>query len=837
MIEEAAQGAKSAADSAKSAAQSTGSGSDSGNSNKSRAMPKIGGAPFNTKKNSNPRNSQEEFDRTAKTAANSAVAAGKATAQAFSGDVVGAAGTIASDEGFRKIIIGIVAIVLIIPIMMFSLVPTLEFLPLQSITRNILRSADSLLSLCHIDFSLEDKLNESIFSDLFVDDSAGSEKDYVGVIADQETRVDFDTFDTAPEKTQKTMQSMIAKTKKKYEKRHNKILREIDDDFNERKDDLPGTVTKIVNDPLSNGSVATDAEAVKLMCLYTVQTDGETSTVVFGDDGKINVEDDVYDNYMDWLGSEESAWFSDSDEDIERYPNWKVIPKKWKGSMLPQKQMDEAREAKRNNTFKKEDYEEYYTSALGEILTIDPEVKEETFTSTYTDELGIQHTTIDTYVTYTVKVASVDEISHNIVKFDEAVDMGADGSPSRISGKTYREEWLNEMIGTGEGQGVALAYFGISNGGLYGGGSIGFGNGADIVRVALSQVGVVETGTNNVLYNTWYYGHTVNGDDFPWCAAFVSWCADQCGFTANNIIPRTAWCGTFGEFYGAQGRKFSVTDTSFTPQPGDLIIRGGNAHVGIVEKYEDGVLYTIEGNSGAGISDVNNNGGCVARHAYGDKAPATNTIVGAWYSTGYYCRPAYPSMGADGVGAVCFAFETGDQILGKANPWYCEMLNDGAGMNYGMMSTNREQAQNMYNYIIAHSQNFRNQIGSKAMFSSAFNDWWKGAHSEADTQEMATLQSEWVWQAYGEPACQGEYSFMKRSRALQEAALSRAVHRGSAGARDMFRRAGITESMTDAQIIDAIYTYEQNNLTAGAYTSAVRQRMVLERQMIIDNFL
>lgn len=49
---------------------------------------------------------------------------------------------------------------------------------------------------------------------------------------------------------------------------------------------------------------------------------------------------------------------------------------------------------------------------------------------------------------------------------------------------------------------------------------------ARLLAIAAAQVGVKErpTGSNNVKYNTWFYGHAVSGDAYPWCCAFVAWC-------------------------------------------------------------------------------------------------------------------------------------------------------------------------------------------------------------------------------------------------------------------------------------------------------------------------
>ena len=49
-------------------------------------------------------------------------------------------------------------------------------------------------------------------------------------------------------------------------------------------------------------------------------------------------------------------------------------------------------------------------------------------------------------------------------------------------------------------------------------------SGQDLVKIAQAENGTKENGTNNVKYNTWFYGHEVDGSNYPWCAVFVSWC-------------------------------------------------------------------------------------------------------------------------------------------------------------------------------------------------------------------------------------------------------------------------------------------------------------------------
>lgn len=128
---------------------------------------------------------------------------------------------------------------------------------------------------------------------------------------------------------------------------------------------------------------------------------------------------------------------------------------------------------------------------------------------------------------------------------------------------------------------------------LYG---IGTGDG-EIVAVALSQLGNV----GGQPYWSWY-GFESRVD---WCACFISWCANECGYLDAGVIPRFASCSIGIQWFRERGLW---QDRSYEPRPGDLIFfdwddedegqDGAADHVGIVEKVEGGIVYTVEGNSG-----------------------------------------------------------------------------------------------------------------------------------------------------------------------------------------------------------------------------------------------
>lgn len=84
----------------------------------------------------------------------------------------------------------------------------------------------------------------------------------------------------------------------------------------------------------------------------------------------------------------------------------------------------------------------------------------------------------------------------------------------------------------------------------------------------------------------------------------MSWCANECGYIDAGVIPKYAGC-----VWGVQWfqERSQWADRYYEPMPGDIIFfdwddeggqDGSSDHTGIVEKCENGIVYTIEGNSG-----------------------------------------------------------------------------------------------------------------------------------------------------------------------------------------------------------------------------------------------
>ena len=117
----------------------------------------------------------------------------------------------------------------------------------------------------------------------------------------------------------------------------------------------------------------------------------------------------------------------------------------------------------------------------------------------------------------------------------------------------------------------------------------------DIVDVARSQLGNI----GGQPYWSWY-GFSSRVE---WCACFVSWCANECGYISTGVVPKFAGCQSGVDWFSERGQW---KDRNYTPNPGDIVffdwksngLTGTADHVGIVEKVVDNVIYTIEGNSG-----------------------------------------------------------------------------------------------------------------------------------------------------------------------------------------------------------------------------------------------
>jgi len=115
-----------------------------------------------------------------------------------------------------------------------------------------------------------------------------------------------------------------------------------------------------------------------------------------------------------------------------------------------------------------------------------------------------------------------------------------------------------------------------------------------ILDIARGEIGVMErSGRNDGDRVGEYLRYTRLGEGYEWCAAFVSWCYGQAGFSE----PRTPWSPSLFPL----ARQLESVESAL---PGDVFglwirEKGRIGHAGQIEHWEaSGSWYlTIEGNS------------------------------------------------------------------------------------------------------------------------------------------------------------------------------------------------------------------------------------------------
>ena len=160
-----------------------------------------------------------------------------------------------------------------------------------------------------------------------------------------------------------------------------------------------------------------------------------------------------------------------------------------------------------------------------------------------------------------------------------------------------------------------------------------------LLATARAEIGYLEKATNaqlddktaNAGYNNWtkyardldklgVYNFPKNG--YEWCDMFVDWCFIQTfgtelawKMTGQAMKGLGAGCTFSAQYYEKIGRFYKSG-----PQPGDQIFfssDGGASmyHTGLVEKVDNGRVYTIEGNTSSTYGVIAN-GGSVSSKSY-----------------------------------------------------------------------------------------------------------------------------------------------------------------------------------------------------------------------------
>ncbi|MCR5660586.1 MAG: CHAP domain-containing protein [bacterium] len=93
----------------------------------------------------------------------------------------------------------------------------------------------------------------------------------------------------------------------------------------------------------------------------------------------------------------------------------------------------------------------------------------------------------------------------------------------------------------------------------------------------------------------------------PWCAAWAMNMLNDHGVLDTSSCSNVNSCPTVKSWAQNQG-IWKSHSSGYTPQPGDAIMfdwdgNGGAQHIGIVERVENGKVYTIEGNASDSVKE------------------------------------------------------------------------------------------------------------------------------------------------------------------------------------------------------------------------------------------
>lgn len=175
---------------------------------------------------------------------------------------------------------------------------------------------------------------------------------------------------------------------------------------------------------------------------------------------------------------------------------------------------------------------------------------------------------------------------------------------SKTSAKAIKKAAYKEGAGTEKGTGLSGMFGDLSGLSKYqssSGNSGVAGVGAEkLINIAKKEIGNNESNKGYLKYMNYY----PEDPSLPWCAIFVSWCADQAGFIQSGIIPKYESCSTGVSWFQSKN-AFHKEGSGYTPQPGDIVFfgPGGGSHTGIVVSSDTNNVYTIEGNTSNAVAE------------------------------------------------------------------------------------------------------------------------------------------------------------------------------------------------------------------------------------------
>lgn len=185
-------------------------------------------------------------------------------------------------------------------------------------------------------------------------------------------------------------------------------------------------------------------------------------------------------------------------------------------------------------------------------------------------------------------------------KIDASDWIGADGKSKFSRAAGHQKEYYEDLFRESKEYCVEHNLITVSNAGGAGGFNI-----AAIARAEVDAPDSMEIplGSNRTKYNDWFYNRA--GAEAPWCAIFVSWCADQCGLIDSGLYRKDAGVTTTFSYMTKENGFASYSwrevkqlgGGSYSAVPGDLFFFEGMGHIGIVTNVSETSIEVTHGNS------------------------------------------------------------------------------------------------------------------------------------------------------------------------------------------------------------------------------------------------
>jgi len=223
-----------------------------------------------------------------------------------------------------------------------------------------------------------------------------------------------------------------------------------------------------------------------------------------------------------------------------------------------------------------------------------------------------------------------------------------------------------------------------------------------LIGTAESFLGITELprGSNNVVFNTHYYGREVSGEAYPWCAVFI-WDVFRLAGLSELFCggDKTASCAAILSYARSSGQFVSPAEL----RRGDVVLykfdrtNAAVNHTGLVIYAGSGSFYAIEGNTSV---SSDSNGGAVMQ-----RLRTCTNVVGAYRphymeedTMTYWQFEQYMNryLSITGTGEVCSVW-----AKNAINELKDRGIVSGSDGDFGWLkpATKETVAQMLYNYI------------------------------------------------------------------------------------------------------------------------------------------